>query len=174
MADLVTVSGGSHGIKSLSPAEHQAAVNALSKLASTDGASQGVASVLGGSLRSATLSGGSALSQGIKVGSSNLVGRGADTFAGGVHSGATPTFSGIGSDTVVAGSAVSSTTAATQQATSGGHSSLSGDTINIAGTTAASVKSQAVPENKSAGHTITLSDKTTITLTGVHDVTKPH
>lgn len=173
MVDLVTVSGGSHGLNSLSPAEHQAAINALAKLSSSTGASQGVASVLGGSLRSATLSGGSALSDGVKAGSSNLIGRGADTFAGGAHSATTPTFA-IGSDTVVAGSAITSATEATKQASSGVHANLSGDTINIAGTTAASVKSNVVQDSKSAGHTITMSDKTTITLTGVHDVTKPH
>lgn len=175
MADLVTVAGGAHAsLKSLSPAEHQAAVSALSKLAS---ASPGVSSVLGGSLRSATLSGGSVVhSEGIKVGSSSLaVGSGADTFAGGVSSAAAPVHT-IGSDTVVAGSAFSSKIDATKSTASGAHVSLSGDTINVAGTTAASVKSETVQDAKSAGHTITLSDKTTITLTGVsaHDVIKPH
>jgi hypothetical protein len=175
MADLVTVAGGAHAsLKSLSPAEHQAAVSALSKLAS---ASPGVSSVLGGSLRSATLSGGSVHSEGIKVGSSSLaIGSGADTFAGGVRSVAAPAHTTIGSDTVVAGSAFSSKIDATKSAASGAHVSLSGDTINVAGTTAASVKSETVQDAKSAGHTITLSDKTTITLTGVsaHDVIKPH
>lgn len=176
MADLVTVAGGAHAsLKSLSPAEHQAAVSALSKLAS---ASPGVSSVLGGSLRSATLSGGSVVhSEGIKVGSSSLAtGSGADTFAGGVRSAAAVAHTTIGSDTVVAGSAFSSKIDATKSAASGAHVSLSGDTINVAGTTAASVKSETVQDAKSAGHTITLSDKTTITLTGVsaHDVIKPH
>lgn len=164
MVDLVTVAGGAkHGISTLSPAEHQAAVHALAKLSAADGASKGVASVLGGtSLRSATLSGGSA-----KL----VTGRGADTFAGGVHQSSTPTFSTLGSDTVVAGSAFGKLDPA---AASKGHGlSLSGDTINVAGTTAASLKEQAV-QGKAAGQTLTLSDKTTVTLTGVHDVTKPH
>jgi hypothetical protein len=166
MADLVTVAGGaSHGVKTLSAAEHHAAVSALSKLGSAHGASHGVASVLGGGLRSATLSGGS---------SSLVQGRGADTFAGGVHSSAKPVFGG--SDTVVSGSAFHSTVEATKSAAAGGPASLGGDTINVAGTTAASVKSETVQASKAAGHTITMSDKTTITLTGVsaHDVVKPH
>jgi hypothetical protein len=168
MADLVTVSGGAKsGISTLSAAEHHAALKALSKLGSTTGATQGVASVLGGSnLTSATLSGGSVHGQ---VGS--------DTFAGGVHSGVTPAFTGIGSDTVVAGSAFSSKAETTQATGTSAHalSLSSSDTINVAGTTAASVKTETTPDSK-AGHTITLSDKTTITLTGVstHDVTKPH
>jgi hypothetical protein len=178
MADLVTVAGGSsHGIKTLSAAEHHAAVSALSKLGSAGGVSQGVASVFGGSLRSATLSGGTVHSDGIKVGATSLVaGRGADTFAGGVHSGATPAFGAVGSDTVVSGSAFSSGAAAAKAAATGGHAGSSGDTINVAGTTAASVKSEAAQAGKAVGHTITMADKTTITLTGVstHDVVKPH
>jgi hypothetical protein len=177
MADLVTVAGGAHtGIKTLTPAEHQAAVSALSKLAGASGASRGISSVLGGTLRSATLSGGTMHAEGLKVGSTSLmIGRGADTFAGGVHSAVTPAHGAVGSDTVVAGSAFSSKIDATKPTTSGAHASLSGDTINIAGTTAAGVKSETAHDAKSAGHTITLSDKTTITLTGVsaHDV-KPH
>jgi hypothetical protein len=166
MANLVTVAGGAKaGISTLSPAEHHAAISALSKLSAASGATHGVASALGGTLRSATLSGGSVHSS---------AGHGADTFAGGVHSGATPAVSSLGSDTVVAGSAFKPESTAASVAKS--HPlSLSGDTINVAGTTAATVKSETVHDAK-AGHTITLSDKTTITLTGVapHDVTKPH
>ena len=165
MADLVTVPGGAKsGISTLSTAEHQAALRALAKLSSSSGATHGIASVLGSAaLPSATLSGGSVHGQ---VGS--------DTFVGGVHSGVTPTFSGIGSDTVVAGSAFVAKPAASAGAA---HTMaiISGDTINVAGTTAASVKTETLPDNK-VGNTITLSDKTTITLTGVstHDVPKPH
>jgi hypothetical protein len=160
MADLVTVAGGArHGVSSLSPAEHQAAIHALSKLSDSSGASTGVASVLGGAFRSATLSGGATKS----------------TFAGGVHDSTAPTFSTLGSDTVVAGSAFTKLDP-TQAGSGASHAlSLSGDTINVAGATAASLKNETVHESKAAGQTITLSDKTTITLTGVsHDVTKPH
>jgi hypothetical protein len=162
MADLVTVAGGAKpGISTLSPAEHQAAMHALSRLSTGVGASTGVASVLGGSnLTSATQSGGSA-----KL----VTGRGADTFAGGVHQSSAPAFSTLGSDTVVAGSAFGKL----DPAAAGQAHSLSGDTINVAGTTAASLKEQTLHAGKAAGQTITLSDKTTVTLTGVHDVTKP-
>jgi hypothetical protein len=163
MADLVTVAGGAkHGMSTLSPAEHQAALKALAKLSTGNGASTGIASVLGGSsLNSATLSGGSA-----KL----ITGRGADTFAGGVHQGSAPTFSTLGSDTVVAGSAFGKL----DPTAAGQAHSLSGDTINVAGTTAASLKEQPVHASKAAGQSFTLADKTTVTLTGVHDVTKPH
>ncbi len=164
MADLVTVPGGTKaGISTLSPAEHQAALHALSKLSSATSATQGVASVFGGSsLSSATLSGGSVHG---KVG--------ADTFAGGVHSGVSPAFGGIGSDTVLAGSAFSGKFE-TSSASGAAHPLTLSDTINVAGTTAASVKSVTGPESKTGA--LTLSDKTTITLTGIsaHDVTKPH
>src|SRR5579862_5413135 len=124
MGDLVTLPPGFSGNKTLSAAEHHAAVSALSKLQST----QGVASVFGGSLRSATLSGGTLQQDGIK-------------FAGGVHSGATPAF---GADHAVSGSAFSSTAEAAKAAAGIGHVGLSTDTIKLAGTTAASVKSETV------------------------------
>jgi hypothetical protein len=163
-----TVGGASRtGISSLTHTEHQAAINALKKLSSASGATHGVASVLGAHLVSATQSGGS-----VHEGT-----RGADTFAGGVHTGATPSLA-IGSDTVVAGSGFSGKIESAGSATAGSaHAlSLSGDTINVAGTTAASVKTEPLHEGKITGQTLTLSDKTTITLTGVsaHDVTKAH
>jgi hypothetical protein len=164
MADLVTVPGGSkHGITGLTPVEHQIALKALAKLSGVSGsATSGVASVFGGSLRSATLSGGSVHTQNI------------DKLPGGVKS--APGFGSIGSDTVVAGSAftakdgVSSATGVKS-----GALGLGGDTISVAGATAASVKHEPVQDAK-AVHTITMSDKTTITLTGVapHDVPKSH
>jgi hypothetical protein len=159
MADLVTVTGGSkQGISSLTQAEHQAAIHALSKLSAASGATHGVASALGATLRSATLSGGS------------VEKAGADTFAGGVRSSSLHT---IGSDTVVAGSAFSAKSVAATPASGAAH--LTADTINVAGRTAAGVKTEAA-HTSTEGHTITLSDKTTITLTGVtpHTVTKPH
>lgn len=165
MADLTTVSGGAkHGVSSLSPAEHKAAITALSKLTS-GGASHGVSSALSTSLRSATLKGGSVHSDGVRQSTS---------FAGGVHTGATPAFKAIGSDTVKAGSAFSSKGPQAAGSTHG-LGGAGADTIKVAGVTAASVKNENAHDAK-AGHTITLSDKTTITLTGVstHDVVKPH
>ncbi len=156
MADLSTVTGGAnHSVSSLTAAEHQAAIKALSKLSSSD---HGVSGSLSQSLKSATLSGGSIHSSALKL-------------TGSVHSATAPSFSSIGSDTVVAGSAFSTKPTTASASTH----SLSGDTINIAGTTAAAVKSETVHDPK-AGHTLTLADKSTVTLTGVtpHDVTKPH
>jgi hypothetical protein len=170
----VSVDGGAkHGIASLSPAERHAAINALSKLTNASGASRGVSSVFGGALKSATLSGGSVHTAGVKTlaGTTLVTGRGADTFAGGVRSAATPAIHAIGSDTVVAGSAFGKT----ELTNAGGSRALSGDTISIAGTTAAGVKTAL--DVKSTGHTITMADKTSITLTGVTahtNVTKPH
>jgi len=155
------------GILSLTHSEHQAAINALKKLSSASGATHGISSSLGASLRSATLSGGS-----VHDGT-----RGADTFAGGVHTGATPSLA-IGSDTVVAGSGFSGKIESTGSAAHGSAHplNLSADTIHVAGTTAASVKIEPAHDSKAAGHTITLADKTTVTLTGVspHDVPKAH
>jgi hypothetical protein len=166
-----TLAGGAKlGIHSLSPAERQAAINALSKL-SHPTASKGVSSVFGGSLKSATLSGGSVHSESIKTtsGTSLVTGRGADTFAGGVKSSVKPVIHTLGSDTVVAGSAFGKTELAAK-----GTSALTSDTIKVAGITAAGVKTAV--DDKSVGHTITMADKTSITLKGITptDVHKPH
>lgn len=157
-----TVSGATtSGIKSLTPQEHQSALNALSKLSTSSGATHGIASSLGATLKSATLSGGS-VHDGTKSTS---------TFAGGAQAASGPITS-VGSDTVVAGSGFS---AKTETFGSGHTLSVGSDTINVAGTTAAVVKHEPLAA-KASGQTITLSDKTTITLTGVsaHDVAKPH
>jgi hypothetical protein len=81
-----------------------------------------------------------------------------------------PAIHTIGSDTVVAGSAFSKT----ELTNTGASRALSSDTINVAGTTAASVKTAL--DLKSTGHTITMPDKTSITLSGVtpHNLIKPH
>jgi len=159
MADLVTVSGGSKvGATTLTAHEHQAALQALNKLKTTGGVSTGVASALGGTLRSATTI------------TTNLVGiKQAATFAGGVTSTVKPSISAVGSDTVVAGSAFTKT----ELAGTGGKIGLSTETIKAAGVTAASVKSEPTVAT-TASHTITMSDKTSITLSGIstHDVIK--
>jgi hypothetical protein len=168
MADLVTIFGGGHGHghghhSGLTAFEHQAALQALEKLKAASGVGRGVASVLGGGLRSATSKGGT-----------NLLTAKTETFAGGVHSDVKASIRAIGSDTVVAGSAFTKAELLGRGGTSavGG---LSADTIKAAGLTAATVKNDAA-EPKSAGHTITMSDKTSITLSGIstHDVIKPH
>lgn len=153
-----SVSGGARsGIVSLTPHEHQAALNALARLSNGDHGISG----LGANLRSATLSGGTV----------HDASKGADTFVGGAHGAHSPITS-VGSDTVVAGSAFSGKIAAAGPAA--GHA-VGADTIKVAGSTAASVKHDPAA-GKAAGQTITLSDKTTISLPGVasHDVTKPH
>ena len=171
MPTATTLDGGAkQGIASLSPHEREAAINAISNLP-TSGVSRGVASVFGGGLKSATLSGGTVTEQSIKsrAGTPLVAGKGADTFAGGVRSAATPSIHAIGSDTVVAGSAFTKT----ELSTAGGSRALSGDTISAAGKTAAGVKGAL--EVKTAGHTITMADKTSITLNGItHITTKPH
>ena len=169
MVSVATVAGGAvQGIHALSAAERHAAVTALSKLTGPS-ASAGVSSVFGGGLKAATLSGGSVTRAGVKTagGTHLLVGKGADTFAGGVHSGAKLPHPSVGSDTVVAGSALSKT-----ELTSTSGRALSADTINVAGTTAAGVKTALDP--KTTGHTITLADKTSITLHTPHNLIKPN
>jgi len=148
------------GATTLTAHEHQAALQALEKLKTTGSVSHGVASVLGGSLRSAVTI------------STNLLGSKSDSFAGGVKSDVKAAISAIGSDTVVAGSAFTKSELAGK---GGGVSALSSDTIKAAGVTAASVKHDPAEAAKSA-HTITMPDKTSITLSGIstHDVIKPH
>jgi hypothetical protein len=159
-----TVTGGARlGIQSLSAVERNAAITALSKLTGSS-SSKGLASVFGGSLKSATLKGGSVHGDAIQArGESLVTGKGSDTFAGGVKSAVIPAIHAIGRDTIVAGSAFHKAELSGKPA-----HALSSDTINVAGRTAAGVK--AAVEDKSVGHTITMADKTSITLIGV----KPH
>jgi hypothetical protein len=103
-------------------------------------------------------------------------GQGSDTFIGGVRNASAATVSSIGNDTVMSGSTAgipghnpeAQGSRVVQQFT------LNSDTINVAGTTAASFKSES-QEPKTA-HTVTLSDKTTINIAGLsqHDITKLH
>jgi hypothetical protein len=164
-----TMSGGARmGIQSLSAVERSAAITALSKLTSSS-STKGLASVFGGSLKSATLKGGTVHGDAIKArGASLVTGKGSDTFAGGVKSAVKPAIHTIGSDTIVAGSAFHKAELSSKPGRA-----LSSDTINVAGKTAAGVKASV--EDKSVGHTITMADKTSITLIGVtpHNI-KPH
>jgi len=177
MVDTVSVVGGARaGTASLTAAEHHAATQALARLESLD--RSGVASVLGGSAGSATLSGGAphALSTTV-VGSGKVglvTGLGSDTFLGGVSAGAGHLAGMTGHDAVVAGSSgVFAHAAADKSVTPEKGLSLSNDTINVAGVTAASVKADQ-PQHAQAGGTLTFADKTTINLIGVstHDTTK--
>jgi hypothetical protein len=164
--------GAQHGLSPLSHAERQAALHAISKIKSTSGR---LASTLAGLKQSATLIGGAAHKP-VLSSSALLHGSGADTFIGGARSNMP---SSIGSDTVLSGSAKSIERgvpgAAVQSSHGLVHSGMSTDTINVAGTTAASVKAMQ-PEDKAKAHTVTLGDNTKVTISGLstHDVSKLH
>jgi len=156
-------------LTSLSSAEHQAATQALARLESLDRG--GVSSYLGGS---ATLSGGTShVLDTTVVGSGKLglvSGVGSDTFVGGVGTAASHATGLVSTDTVAAGSAglfTSQHTGAEPAGLSGTGLSLSNDTINVAGVTAASVKADKPSEAHTAGTTVTMADKTTVNLIGV-------
>jgi hypothetical protein len=168
-----TVTGGAtHGLAVLNHAEREAAKNALAKLKTLGG---GLGSHLAGSAESATVYGGSVKTTGL--GASTLIhGQGRDTFMGGARSVPTHSLANIGNDTVVSGSA---TKLGGRTADSfGGHSAqnfvLSSDTINIKGATAEGVKATRPEDAKTSTHTVTLADKTTVTISGLsqHDVGK--
>jgi hypothetical protein len=170
--EMATICGGTQHYQvragmptaaTLTPTERLAALSALNKLGQAYGATSGISSVLGGGLSSATLSGGT-------VSLDKIQSIGSDTFAGGVGSGLSASINAIGSDTVVAGSAFAKGELSSTASSKSGTLNLSGDTINIAGVTAASVKTE-TPVVK-AGIKITMPDKTSITLTGIstHDL----
>jgi len=155
MAISATVSGGAqHGASILTHAQHVVAQNALDRLNALKPTS---ATVFGGVKSSG-------------LGGPNLVhGQGNDTFLSGARAVSTHALANIGNDTVVSGSAANPGHMKPEGHL--GHSvpnfSLSSDTIKGAhqeGTTTTS-------------HTIALSDKTKVTISGLthHDVSKlPH
>ncbi len=163
-----TIPGGaSSGLQTLTPAERHAAQNALSRVLSASG---GLASAIRNLSRSATQHGGSMIA-GNSASSMQIQGSGNDTFAGGSR---TLMTASIANDTVVSGSSV----------TFDGHTGILGaqglanfalnaDTISAAGATVMSIKSQQ-PEESTRSHTVTLGDKTTVTITGLshHDISK--
>ena len=159
MAIAVTAAGGAtSGHSVLSPAERQAAQHALARLGTSN-----TNSSFASSAPSATLSGGVSLKASPGTATSKLIsGPGSDTFAVGATQ-----KPGVANDVAVSGSF------AAPQAGHGGV--LSPDTINVAGHTASAVKAEEAT-SKSATSTITLSDKTTVTLTGIptHNIVKPH
>jgi hypothetical protein len=166
-----SVAGGAkHGISVLSHAERAVAQNALDRLNNTKG-KPGLHSGLAAS--SATVFGG--VKSGKMGGSSLMHGQGNDTFMGGARSLSTHALANIGNDTVVSGSA---TGGHKSPEAHGAHSvqnfSLNSDTINVKGATAEGVKGAHPDAAKTSTHTITLSDKTTVTVAGLshHDLGK--
>lgn len=166
-----TVAGGvTHGMAILSHAEREAAKNALAKLKSLG---SGLGSHLSGSTESATVYGGASVKSG-GLGSASMVrGHGSDTFMGGSGNATTHALANIGNDTVVSGSATGRGpdhmgTPNVQ------HFALNSDTIDIKGTTAEGLKAHPEQEAKAGAHTVTLQDKTTVTVSGLsqHDVGK--
>jgi hypothetical protein len=140
----------------------------LAKLTAAGSATHNLTTLLADSLRSATLSGGSVAD----------TARSADKFAGGVHGAAAKPVVSTLSDTVVAGSGFAGKieSAHHESGVVPAHALAHADTINVAGVTASAVKTEPSHAPKVVGQTITLSDKTMITVSGVsaHDVTKAH
>lgn len=180
MAGTATVEGGvahSHGLQTLSHAERQAAQAALDKLKHPGG----LASSFRGTSENATVSSGSSHTLGRStegLGASTLLsGRGSDTFMGGVRSTLPTSGLSIGNDTVVSGSTAKLGLQGRSDAFAGRaqHFTLSSDTINVAGATAASIHT-AHKDGTATQHTVTLSDKTTIKIAGLsaHDISKLH
>jgi hypothetical protein len=157
-------------MSSLTNEERMAAQNALSKIG---GGSSGIGAKLGTITQSATQLGGSVKAAGLSA-PTLMHGSGSDTFLGGARSSMTTS---IGNDTVVSGSTVRGV-AGIESITAhhGPNITLSSDTINVAGATAASVKGTP-DETKSKAHTLSVGEKTTVTVSGLsaHDIAKlPH
>jgi hypothetical protein len=168
MANPLTVSGGAaHHAGALTHAEFQAAQHALSKISSNTGS---LGSKLASLSQSATLIGGSGRASAPHT-PSLLPGSGSDTFFGGARTSAAGR---IGSDTIVGGSTKAVAGRLDVLGThSISHFALSTDTINVAGATALSVKTLD-PSESVKGHTLAVSDKTTLTINGLsaHDISK--
>jgi hypothetical protein len=166
MVGNASLSGGArHGLSALSHAERQAAQNALSRIKSS-----------GSLTHNATVYGGALSKAGLGAPSSLIHGRGSDTFAGGSRGVQTRPLMAAGNDTVVSGSSAAIGVRAPLSEAIGGHGShgfaLNSDTINVAGATAENVKA-VQHEGAAKAHTITLADKTTVTVTGLsHDIPK--
>jgi hypothetical protein len=160
-----SVAGGvRHGLAVLSQAEREAAQKALAKLTSPGA---GLGSNLSAITGSATVSSG-LVAKSTGTGAPTLLhGQANDTMVGGAGSALTPATAG--SDTVVGGSA-SQPSASGPVGPQSGSITLSADTVNVAGATAESVK--AAQSAAASARTITLKDKTTVTISGVsgHDI----
>lgn len=163
-----------HGLASLTHEERLAAQSALSRISST---SVALGAKLSAITQSATMAGGSVKAP-ILNAPTLMPGAGSDTFIGGAHG---SNLSGLGSDTVVSGSTGSAfhgiSGAESLTAPAVANIALSSDTINIAGATATSLKPVQHEESKAGSHTVSVGDKTTVTVSGLsaHDVAKlPH
>jgi hypothetical protein len=172
MPVAATIAGGAtRGPAVLSQAEQQAARSALAKLKTLGG---GLGAHLGAATDSATVYGGAAVKTS-GLGSTLIHGQGSDTFMGGARSAPTRALANIGNDTVVSGS--TATLGGRIEADHlAGHREqnfhLSGDTINIKGVTADAIKAGHPEETRTGVHTVTLTDKTTVTIAGLsqHDL----
>jgi hypothetical protein len=128
----------------------------------------------GSAAASATVFGG--VKSGHLGGTALIHGQGNDTFMGGARSISTHALANIGNDTVVSGSQSHGGHAAPEAhgARSVQSFNLNNDTISVKGRTAEGVKDTR-PDGKAAStHTITLADKTTVTVAGLshHDMGK--
>jgi len=171
-----TLGGGAlHSMARLTTAEREAAKNALEKIKS-------LGSSLGSHLDridlSATVYGGSsATATGLRT-PTLIHGQGSDTFVGGARNLPVHATADLARDTVVGGSVTpfSAPHAAGEVLDKHGAQSfsLSNETINVLGTTAESVKGTSPHDSATSAHTITLADKTTITISGLshEDVSK--
>lgn len=152
-------------VSTLTQAEHAAAQSALSKLVPTGTVTPTVlAKVAVSTPKLPPL-------KNLQAGTGLVAGSGSDTYAGGVAT-AQHSLASFASDTVVGGSTG-------VRLASVGHTAaaftLSSDTINVAGATAAAVKALDPTSGQHVTQTITLSDSTTVKITGVHShhVIKP-
>jgi len=166
VSDYSTIPGGGHGggghhhhygasQEQLTPTQRAAALAALQKLTGSPNATWPTAQPLQARDASGLVSG-----------------HGDDTFAGGVHL-ASSTLAGFATDTVVGGSTAS---AGAMHQHASGVFLLGNDTVHIAGPTAAAIKALDHFQQPHLAHTITLSDNTSLHITGVHpnDLVKPH
>jgi hypothetical protein len=175
---MATITGGAkHGMATLSHAEREAAQHALAKLRSLGG---GLGAHSGGSVQSATVYSGSS-AKSVGLGAPTLIhGQGSDTFIGGARNAPAKAAANIGRDTVVSGSASAFGGRASIADPLGSHAahnlSLSSDTVNVAGLTAEAVKAAHPHDAVTKAHTVTLADKTTVTIAGLsqQDIAKLH
>jgi hypothetical protein len=154
-------------LAALSHSELQAAQHALSKIATSTG---GLGHTLGSLSQNATAIGGSLRASALQV-PSFLQGSASDTFVGGARS---SLISSLTTDSIVSGSAkLVDNTLGVLGTHNVGSFALSMDSINIAGATALSVKTLE-PESNAKAHTVSVGDKTTITINGLsaHDISK--
>lgn len=170
MLEASIFGGVKHGMSVLSHSEREAAKNALTKLKSLG---SGLGSHLSGATESATVYGGAAT----KTGAAGLVrGHGSDTFMGGSAKTTTHALANHVNDTVVSGSstAMGGRGWADHMGGAAHNFALSADTIDVKGTTAEGVKGSHTEQPKTGVQTVTLADKTTVTVSGLshHDVGK--